>query len=151
MWVCYLQVQRGIRKAWPAIQVRFSPSTAMFRSLALIPVCSSQHFGHRLALKSRCQPRQTGRPNCWRTIGRDQRVDWHQRHRQCAPPRVSPPRILAADPQYTPAHLEKQLSTWAWRSFTWWRKVWHRNTHHVYKGPPMAESSSHTHRLLLLE
>ena len=141
VWVCYLRVPGETRKAWPGSQVHFSPSTEVFRSLVLTLVCSWRRYGRRLALKSRCQPLETGRRNCWRTIGTDPRVGWHPHHRRCAPPRVSPRRKHAADPQCTPAHLEGQLDTRIWWSVNCWRKsslFWYRKAHRVHRSPPMG-------------
>jgi len=156
--VCYLQAQRGIHKVWPGSQVHFSPSTAKFRSRVLTVVCILRRYGRRLAL-FRCQPLQTGQRNCWRTIGTDPPVGWHPHHRRCAPPRVSPHRIHAVDPQCTPAHLQEQLGTRIWRSVDRWReKVQpvHLPKHLSYSkkavSGPFAgpvESSSHSHPLLL--
>lgn len=157
VWVCYLQAQRGIRKVWPGSQVHFSPSTAKFRSLVLTVVYISRRYGRRLALL-RCQPLLTGPRNCWRTIGTDPRVGWHPHRRRCAPPRVSPHRIHAVDPQCTPAHLEEQLDSRIWRSVNRWREVQPVRlpkcsscSKKAVIGPfaGSAESSSHSHPLLL--
>jgi hypothetical protein len=157
VWVCYLQVQRGIRKVWPGSQVHFSPNTAKFRSLVPTAVCILRRCGHLLAL-FRCQPLLTGQRNCWRTIGTDPQVGWHPHHRRCAPPRVSLHRIHAVDPQCTPAHLEEQLGTRLWPYVGRWREVQSarlpkrsscskKDVSGPFAGP--AESSSHSHLLLL--